>query len=504
MGKPLDIVFVNANASQDIYQDLARDYSAIEQPIWAALMANHVRSRGFNPEILDCEAVGFNDDDALYHLKNMAPRVVAFSMYGQQPSASAQNMEGATRLAEKIKLTYPGIKILFFGIYPSALPEKTLKDHWFIDYVCTGEGVYTISELLQVNLDSITAIGLRSVRGLAWRAWDVERAEFSNDIVINTPAPQVSQENLEKDLPGMAWDLLPMKQYRTALWHSYSNEADRKPFAALYTSLNCPFGCTFCCISSPFGGSGFKFWSPEFTILELDKLAEMGITNIKIADEMFVMRPDHFMRLCELIIERGHKFNIWAYARVDITKPQYLETLKKAGVNWLALGIESGNKGVRGGVIKGRFDDIDIRSVVATIRNAGINVIANYIFGLPDDNYETMRETLDLALEMNTEEANFYCAQAYPGSKLHKEAIISGTQLPDRYAGYSQHSYYTQNLPTKYLSAAQVLKFRDDAWMLYHTSENYLELIKTKFGLKAYEDTVASTKIKLKRKLLGD
>lgn len=494
MGKPLDIVFVNANCSSEIYQDLARDYSAIEPPIWSALIANHVRTRGFNPEILDCEAMGFNDDDAIYHLRNMNPRLVAFGMYGQQPSASAQNMEGAIRLAEKIRLLLPKIKILFFGIYPSALPKKTLEDHWFIDYVCTGEGVYTISDLLNTNLED----NLKTVKGLGWRV------PLSGYTVINQPSPQVSQEDLEKDLPGMAWDLLPMKQYRTALWHSYSNGAERKPFAALYTSLNCPFGCTFCCISAPFGGSGFKFWSPEFTIRELDKLANMGITNIKIADEMFVMRPDHFMRLCELIIERGYKFNIWAYARVDITKPQYLETLKKAGVNWLALGIESGNKGVRGGVIKGRFDDIDIRSVVSSIRSADINVIANYIFGLPDDTEETMQETLELALEMNTEEANFYCAQAYPGSKLYNDAVKDGWKLPERYAGYSQHSFYTQNLPTKYLTAEEVLRFRDKAWMTYHTNPNYLKLIEEKFGDKALNDTINSTKIRLKRKILGD
>ena len=46
----------------------------------------------------------------------------------------------------------------------------------------------------------------------------------------------------------------------------------------------------------------------------------------------------------------------------------------------------------------------------------GFNVGANYIFGLPEDDYDSMNETLDLALRINSEWANFYSAMAYPGS----------------------------------------------------------------------------------------
>jgi hypothetical protein len=35
---------------------------------------------------------------------------------------------------------------------------------------------------------------------------------------------------------------------------------------------------------------------------------------------------------------------VTATARIDTVKESYLKTLKKAGVNWLALGIESGVK----------------------------------------------------------------------------------------------------------------------------------------------------------------
>ncbi len=157
---------------------------------------------------------------------------------------------------------------------------------------------------------------------------------------------------------------------------------------------------------------------------------------------------------------------------------------------------------MRKDVTKGRFEDVDIRDVVKKIRAHDINVIANYIFGLPEDDIPSMQMTLDLALEMNTEEANFYSAMAYPGSPLHGQARKAGWKLPDSYSGFSQHSYNAQPLPTKYLTADQVLEFRDKAWMQYHTSPQFLNLLEKKFGDLAVEETLRSTKIKLKRKIL--
>ena len=153
---------------------------------------------------------------------------------------------------------------------------------------------------------------------------------------------------------------------------------------------------------------------------------------------------------------------------------------------------------------KGRFEDVDIRDVVKKIRSHGINVAANYIFGLPEDNYETMQGTLDLAIEMNTEMANFYSAMAYPGSPLYGIAKKEGWRLPSSYTGYSQHSIYTQPLPTKYLTSEQVLAFRDEAWMKYHTNPKFLTLLKEKFGQVAVDQTLKSTQIKLRRKILEE
>lgn len=494
----LDILFIHPNAAQKIYQDLSKNFSAIEPPIWAGMLSSHCMRHGFGSEILDTEALQLEDHSAAEQICKLNPRVACFVIYGQQPSASSQNMEGAIGLAELVKKSAPGIKILFVGGHVAALPREVLEKHSFVDFVCQNEGVYTISNLLWTNLTE----KLDQVLGLGYRE--------NGHIVLNRPSPIVAKQDLPQELPGVAWDQLPMSHYRTALWHALPNNAQKQPFAAIYTSLGCPMRCSFCMINIinrqeneySDGSAVFRYWDPDYIIRDFDYFAKKGIKNIKIADELFVLNANHFMRLCELIIERKYDFNIWCYSRVDTVREQFLETLKKAGVSYLALGIESGNTKVRKDVTKGRFEDVDIRGIVKKIRDHGINVAANYIFGLPEDTIETMQGTLDLALELNTEMANFYSAMAYPGSPLYGIAKKEGWKLPETYAGFSQHSYHTQPLPTKYLRAEQVLEFRDQAWLRYHTNPNFLTLLKEKFGQVAVDETLKSTQIKLKRKIL--
>jgi radical SAM superfamily enzyme YgiQ (UPF0313 family) len=145
---------------------------------------------------------------------------------------------------------------------------------------------------------------------------------------------------------------------------------------------------------------------------------------------------------------------------------------------------------------------VNIRDLVKKIQDAGINVIGNYIFGLPEDNIETMQDTLNLAKDLNCEFANFYSTMAYPGSQLYLDAIKNNWDLPESYVGFSQHSYETQPLPTKYLTPAEVLGFRDAAFNDYYSNEKYLNFVKNKFGQETYDDIIRMTQYSLKRKLL--
>ena len=225
-----------------------------------------------------------------------------------------------------------------------------------------------------------------------------------------------------------------------------------------------------------------------------------GVTNIKFVDEMFVLNPRHVLGICDLLMQRDYKVNIWAYARVDTVRDEFLAKLKAAGFNWLCLGIEAANSTVRDGADK-EFSDESILDTCRRIQSHGINIMANYIFGLPEDNHERMQQTLDLALEINAEFANFYSAMAYPGSALYKSAVEKGYELPQEWHHYSQHGYDSLPLRNEHLTSAEILQFRDTAWQDYFAHPPYLAMVERKFGREVVEHIERMRAIPLRRRL---
>ena len=158
------------------------------------------------------------------------------------------------------------------------------------------------------------------------------------------------------------------------------------------------------------------------------------------------------------------------------------------------------NEKVRGSVNKNIKSDV--KNVIKCIQANGINVMGNYMFGLPEDNLTTMEETLQLAMDLNCEFINFYTVMAYPGSQLHEWASAKEDYLPKSWEGFSQHSYETLPLPTNYVSAREVLRFRDEAFVRYFTNQGYLKYVRNKFGNKVENHIGKMLEIKLRRKLL--
>lgn len=503
----LDVLFVEPNSSRQSYQDLADTYAAIETPTWCLLLAQSCRAKGFKVGILDANAERLTDAEACHRIRELNPRLVCFVVYGQNPNSGSVNMAGAISLSQNVILD--GFTTCFVGSHVSALPKEVLA-YKCVDFVLTNEGVYALHNLLSCDFNDPGEVA--KIKGIGWKTNDM--------LIINQPERIVPQERMVEDLPGYAWDLLPYREkpfdlYRAHFWHNNYSFDGRSPFAAIYTSFGCKFKCHFCMInilnrtdnredavSSDF--NVMRFWPADFIIKEFDKLHAYGVKNIRISDEMFFLQKQHYEPLLELLEQRNYPFNMWAYSRIDTCKKEYLERFKKVGINWLGLGIEAANRLVRQEITKGSFKDVDIKDVVKMIQSAGINVGANYIFGFPNETLENLQQTLDLALELNTEFANMYCAAALPGSPLHLQARKEGWDLPTKFSEFGFYSYDCKPLPTKHLSAKQVLEFRDHAWMVYNTHTPYLELISSKFGVSNRKNIEDQTRIKLKRKLLGD
>jgi radical SAM superfamily enzyme YgiQ (UPF0313 family) len=501
----LDVLLVHPNASKKIYQDLSKSFSAYEQPIWAGMIASYLNNKGYTANILDCEVNQLSHEESIQKIKDFSPKIVCLVVYGQQPSASAQNMHGSEELMQSLKGL--GMTRLYIGLAPSALPEFIIsRDDEVL--VCRGEGPKTIEGLLQ-SKNNTDPTELEKVPGLwfyDWKKKEVKSAPISPVIT-----------DLDNEIPTMSWDLMDMMKYRTANWHSWTNEVDpnnQSPFAALYTSLGCPYSCSFCCINAPFNDNGtsrnsFRNFSPQKIISFFDQIADFGITNVKIADELFVLKPNHFLETCKLIKDRGYNFNIWCYSRVNTLKEEYVIPLKEAGVNWVGLGIESGNAQVRQEVTKGRFEEVHIQDVINKARNAGICVTGNYIFGLPTDTYETMEETLHEAMTTEIDYYNGYSCMAYPGSQLHREwSEKDSSCLPENteagWLGYSQHSYECYPLPTDSLKNWEVLKFRDEAFLKFFTNQEYLDRMISKFGNSFKNEMSRMLEITLPRKIVEE
>ena len=482
----LDIVIVKPGSQKQLYGELgAFSLTAIEPPLWASLLAAYIREKGYSVVLYDAEVENWNYEQTARKIQEVNPLLALISVSGTNPSASTMNMTGAGEIIRHLKLIAPEIKTILHGLHPSALPERSLKEE-VTDFVCQGEGFYTL-------LDLLSGIEYKNIKGLWYR---------QEKRLISNPRTELVDPN---DLPMPAWDLLPMDKYRAHNWHCFGHINDRSPYGVIYTSLGCPFNCSFCCINAIFGKHGIRYRDPQKVIEEIDYLVNnYGIKNIKIIDEMFDLNENHVIELCNLIIERKLNLNVWAYARVDTINEKKLEKMKQAGINWLGIGFESGAKKIRDKVSKGRFDDSRIEKVVKITQNAGVYIGGNFIFGLPDDDFDTMSKTLELAKQINCEYGNFYVTMAYPGSKLYEEAVANNIPLPDSWLGYSQYGYETQPLPTKSLTPTEILKFRDDAFNEYHSSQRYQNTILEKFGQETLQHVKDMLKHKLKRRLLGN
>ena len=506
----MDVVFINPSIENN-YQSLGKTYAAIEPPTWSLLLAQSMRKFGFKVSIIDVNAEKITPEQVFERIHINKPRLIAMVVYGQNVNAGTTNMIGATELTNYLKSKQVNIPISFVGSHVQALPIETLKKEKSIDFVFTNEGVYALWNILnkkEINLETI-----KDVKGIALRD--------GNNVIFNPPEKIVPNDKMDEHLPGYAWELLPYENkpldlYRSPMWHAEYDENKRSPYAAIQTSLGCQFKCSFCMINiinrednEEIGVankySKMRYWSPEFIIKEFDKLIDMGVETIKITDEMFLLNPKYYLPLCRMLAERNKNNNLrlWAYSRIDTVKRQeVLDTVRNAGIKWLCLGIESGDKNVRLEVSKGKFEDVDVSKVIEQIHSSGMQVMANYIFGLPGDTVDSMNKTLELSIQLNTLGWNAYGAMALPGSELYSLAKKNGLELPSSYEGYSFHSYETLPLANENLTAAEILKFRDEAFIKYHKNPKFLDKVKKIFGQKAVDNIKKINEVKLKRKIL--
>lgn len=256
--------------------------------------------------------------------------------------------------------------------------------------------------------------------------------------------------------PDMPFDRLPMDRYRAHNWQCLDG-SPRSPYASVYTSLGCPFNCYYCNIHTLYPSRQVQFRPIEKIVKEIDHLVyKYGVRNIKFWDELFALDEKRVLAICKEL--EYYDLNIWAYARLDTITKTMLHAMKKAGIKWLAYGFES----VNDNKFFARTED-----VIRMTKDAGINIMGNFLFGLPNDTPDSMMANLNFAKKHLFEYVCFYVAKPYPGSQWYKDA------KPEmNYNDFNQ--FGTNRLP-----------FRDWAFNDYFTNPVYLEMIEGKFGKQA-------------------
>src|SRR5262245_3423281 len=198
--RKLDLVLINPGSRTPVYQSLGTRLAAVENPVWAGLMATFCRGNGLSVEVIDAEAEELVAAEVAERVEDLAPALAAVVVYGHQPSASTQIMTASGAVCAAIKQLQPEQKVLLVGGHVAALPRRTLLEEE-ADFVAAGEGLHTLVELVAALKSPCP--DLARVSGLWYR---------DGGEVRHTPDRPLVRD-LDAQLPGVAWDLLPMGRY---------------------------------------------------------------------------------------------------------------------------------------------------------------------------------------------------------------------------------------------------------------------------------------------------
>jgi len=356
-------------------------------PLGLLYLASAIRDR-HDVKIIDGGVLDITVEDVGKEIEVWKPDVVGVTAF----TPTLYRAIAICNLAKKIN---PGIITVMGGPHPTALPEESIKEE-NVDIVVVGEGEKTLRELLdRIETDQ----ELSSVKGIYYK---------KNGTVFSTP-PQERILNLDQ-LPLPARDLVDMSIYRPSVMH-YKNI----PAFSIMCGRGCPHRCTFCSCAKVFRGR-VTMRSPENVISEIKFLIEKyGAKEIMVWDDTFGLIKNWTMRFCELIKPLKIAWSAWM--RVDLADKEVLQKMSESGCWHISYGVESGNQKVLDTIKKG-FTIEDVKNAFKWTHEAGMEARGTFILGLPNDTWETMMDTINIAIEIKADYAQFQLLTPYPGTEL--------------------------------------------------------------------------------------
>ncbi len=326
--------------------------------------------------------------------------------------ATAFGWDKARQTAADIKRCNENIFICAGGPYPVAAQERCLADGGeSFDAVVTGEGEFTVCEMLE---RLTCGAGLENVAGIAFRC--------GGKIVRNPPRPLI--EGLDS-LPFPARELLGDAARYIPPPGTYRN----KPVAVLITSRGCDRRCIYCFQldrDRKSGVRGVRYRSIGNVLQEIELLLSQGYREIKFLDDSLAADYGRALELARQIKVRGLRFTWFASVCANQVDKPLLQAFRDAGCWAILIGAESGVQKNLNTLRKATTLD-QVRHAVRAAKQAGLKVSTPFIFGIPGETFEEGLKTIEFAIELDPDLANFHALTPFPGTDLHAHHERFGT-----------------------------------------------------------------------------
>ena len=388
-------------------------------PYTLALIAELLRREGASVRLIDATAEALTIEQVIARLDadRFVPTLILF------PSTTP-TLDADVAAVAQLKARY-GAPMFCFGQHASTVPLVSMARVPLVDGMFVGEPEDGVVQL--ARLDSLAGRG--DVPSLTWRT--------ESGSIVPHRAHGSFQGFL--DMPYPAWDLVPLKQYALPLVD--------KPYVMIETSRGCPYSCDFC-VAPIHQGHKFRDRGAKALVDEIERTyREHGIEYFYLWGDTVTLNVKSFTAFCDELIARKLPIHWFGNARADnLTDPAFVHRLKRAGCWMLALGIETESDDVRKDMVK-RLERQKIEAAFKNMRDAGIKSFAFFIFGYPGETLETINQTVEYAIALNPDFANFYPAVPYPGTAMFDKVVKEGLLPPGAEHEWSrmEYSYYLLN-----------------------------------------------------------
>lgn len=310
----------------------------------------------------------------------------------------------ANMVAEHIKAVMPDTPVILGGVHATLLPEQTLRDFQAVDILVIGEGEETIVELVS-KLEKKGPIA--DVRGIAFRS--------NGEVVITLSRPRI------RDLDSLPYH---HNHYDFDYYlHNNTFEVNDR-VVSLIVSRGCPFNCRFCATKN-FWTQKSIFKSTDGVIDEIRTVMEDGAECIKFRDSTFVVNKKWVYELCDKILKEKLHFKWTASSRVNLVDFDLLRHMKKAGLDVLCLGVESGSQRMLDFYGKGITLE-QTEKAFEICRKLRIKTVAYFMFGVLTETQEEMEMTYNLAKKLKSTVNYVSLFIPLPGTELYQYYIDQG------------------------------------------------------------------------------